>query len=85
MVVLFFVVSTVLALAGVAALLLVWLAWPKAERFARQSADCSRAALVIDTDAAGHFREEDREALELLLIEFAARLSLEDAIRAALG
>lgn len=42
------------------------------------------AALVIDTDATNHFREEDRETLGILLREFAAHLSLEDAIREAL-
>lgn len=38
------------------------------------------AALVIDTDRTNHFREDDRDALELVSREFAARLTLEDAI-----
>jgi hypothetical protein len=38
------------------------------------------AALLVDTDVPGFFREEDREILELLLREFATRIDLEYAI-----
>ena len=47
----------------------------------RQAPQKAAAALVIDTDSAGHFKEEDREAIEFFMGEFAARLILEDAIR----
>lgn len=40
----------------------------------------TRAALLVDTDVADFFKEEDREMLELLLSEFVARLDLEYAI-----
>ena len=40
-----------------------------------------RAALLIDTDLAGHFREEDSGSLKLCLDEFAARLALEYTIK----
>ena len=40
-----------------------------------------RAAILVDTDVTGFFREEDREMVELRLKEFAARLELEYAIR----
>ena len=35
------------------------------------------AALVIDTDLAGHFRESDRDSLQFWLREFGARIKLE--------
>jgi hypothetical protein len=35
------------------------------------------AAIVIDTNRAGHFKEEDRESIEMFMDEFAARLDLE--------
>ncbi|MGL4553625.1 MAG: hypothetical protein ACRC33_20880 [Gemmataceae bacterium] len=38
------------------------------------------AALVIDTNVAGHFRHEDEPDLDLFLAEFASRVKLEDAI-----
>ncbi len=44
-----------------------------------------RAALLIDTDVAGFFRVEDREMLELILSEFAARIDLEYAISGLTG
>lgn len=40
----------------------------------------ARAALLVDTDIAGFFAEDDREMLELLLSEFVARIDLEYAI-----
>jgi hypothetical protein len=40
----------------------------------------TRAALLIDTDVAWFFQEDDREALEILLTEFVARIDLEYAI-----
>ena len=42
----------------------------------------ARAALLIDTNVAGYFREEDREVIESRLHEFALRVELEYAIRA---
>jgi len=45
----------------------------------------ARAALLIDTDVPGFFREDDREMLELLLKEFAARIDLEYAISRLTG
>ncbi|MDY3559838.1 hypothetical protein R5W23_001010 [Gemmata sp. JC673] len=43
------------------------------------------AALLVDTDAVNFFQENDREMLELLLREFAARINLEYAIRGLTG
>jgi len=43
------------------------------------------AALLIDTDHAGFFREDDREMLERLLSEFVVRLDLEYAISRLIG
>jgi hypothetical protein len=40
-----------------------------------------RAALLIDTDVAGYFQEEDEELIAICLREFAARIELEYAIR----
>ncbi len=40
-----------------------------------------RAALLLDTDVAGYFQEEDAESIRLYLEEFAVRLALEYAIR----
>ena len=37
----------------------------------------SQAAVVIDTNVAGHFKEEDRGVIEFFMDEFAARLNLE--------
>lgn len=45
----------------------------------------TRAALLIDTDVAGFFQEDDREALEILLTEFVARIDLEYAISGLTG
>ncbi len=39
------------------------------------------AAILIDTDIAGFFNEDDREMLELLLREFVTRIDLEYAVR----
>lgn len=44
-----------------------------------------RAALLIDTDVAGYFQEEDAEIIELCLKEFAVRIALEYAIRGLIG
>lgn len=44
-----------------------------------------RAALLIDTDVAGFFQEDDREMLEILLTEFVARIDLEYAIGGLTG
>ena len=41
----------------------------------------ARAALLIDTNVAGYFREEDREVIESRIDEFALRIELEYAIR----
>lgn len=43
------------------------------------------AAIVIDTDVAGFFKEDGREALELFAREFAARLNLETFFLELLG
>ncbi len=40
-----------------------------------------RAALLIDTDVAGYFREEDRAMIESRIREFVVRIDLEHAIR----
>jgi hypothetical protein len=40
-----------------------------------------RAALLIDTDQVGYFREEDRQNIKMSLHEFAVRLALEYTIR----
>jgi hypothetical protein len=45
----------------------------------------TRAALLIDTDVAGFFQEDDREMLEILLTEFVARIDLEYAIGGLTG
>ncbi len=42
----------------------------------------ARAALLIDTNVAGYFREEDRELIESRISEFALRIELGYAIRA---
>ena len=44
-----------------------------------------RAALLIDTDIAGFFRDEGREMLEILLKEFEVRIGLEYAISGLIG
>jgi hypothetical protein len=49
--------------------------------FSPEGATPVRAALLIDTDVAGYFQEEDREMIEVYLKEFAARVELEYAIR----
>lgn len=41
-----------------------------------------KAALLIDTNVTGYFREEDREVIESRIHEFALRIELEYAIRA---
>jgi hypothetical protein len=52
----------------------------------RQSARAERAAaLVVDTDVAGFFQEEQREAMDFVMQEFGARLSLEDMIQKLLA
>lgn len=43
------------------------------------------AALLIDTDEAGFFREDDREMLEVLLNEFVTRINLEYALAGLIG
>lgn len=43
------------------------------------------AALVVDTDSAGYFREADRESLKFWLREFAARIKLELLLHAMLN
>jgi hypothetical protein len=44
-----------------------------------------RAALLIDTDRTGFFREDDREMIEILITEFVARIDLEYAISGLIG
>jgi len=41
----------------------------------------ARAAVMLDTNVPGYFKEESRDQLELLLQDFAARLSLEYAVK----
>ncbi len=48
--------------------------------FAYNGVSPARAALLVDTNQSGFFREDDRETLELLLREFAARIDLEYVI-----
>jgi hypothetical protein len=43
------------------------------------------AALVIDTDSPGYFREDDRESIQFCFDQFAARLSLEMALLTLVG
>jgi hypothetical protein len=45
----------------------------------------TRAALLVDTDVAGYFNEDDREMIEVLLKEFVVRLDLEYAIKGLTG
>lgn len=45
----------------------------------------ARAALLIDTDVAGFFQEDDREMLEILLTQFVARIDLEYTIGGLTG
>lgn len=55
------------------------------EGFSLDGVNPTRAALLIDTDVAGFFREDDREMIELLLREFVARIDLEYAISGLTG
>lgn len=43
------------------------------------------AAVVIDTDVAGHFKEEDRRLIQFFMDQFAARLTLETLLVALMG
>jgi hypothetical protein len=45
----------------------------------------AEGALVIDTEAAGFFKESDRDSIEFCLREFASRLRLEMLLIALLG
>ncbi len=44
-----------------------------------------RAALLIDTNVAGFFREDDREMIEKLVTEFVVRVDLEYAVKCLTG
>jgi len=54
------------------------------DQICRDDGTTAVAALVVDTDAAGFFREADRESLEFCLREFAARVKLELSLHAML-
>jgi hypothetical protein len=50
--------------------------------FGRQAGTITpQAAIVIDTDVAGHFQEENRQALQFFMEEFAARFDMEVLLR----
>jgi hypothetical protein len=51
----------------------------------RRAPQGNAAALVVDTNRPGHFREQDREKIERILEEFAARLIMESAILRAIS
>lgn len=53
--------------------------------FSPDGATPVRAALLIDTDVAGFFQEEDEEMIRVCLNEFASRLALEYAIHGLIG
>jgi hypothetical protein len=49
------------------------------------SGTMEEGALVVDTDAAGYFREAEKEAFQFCFDQFAARLLLEMALLALIG
>ena len=53
--------------------------------FCRDGVALSRAVLLIDTDVANYFREEDRRMLEFRLKQFACRIELEYGIKRLVG
>ena len=59
-------------------------AYPLVE-FCRDGHTPVRAALLLDTNVAGYFREEDREMIEMRIKEFVVRIDLEYAVGRLIG